>query len=71
MKLYDLFGNELKKLEYPIGTNPGGVVGPNNVLWDGTDSDGNKVSFGMYILIMEATSGTETMKKKWKIGVIH
>ena len=74
IKIYDLFGNEIKKFEYQKGTT-GATIGPHgkidNIFWDGTDNDNKKVGFGMYILVIEADSGLEKMKKTWKIGLIH
>ncbi len=65
LKIFDLFGKLVK--EWQIA----GTAGDNTSTWDGTDSGGRKVGAGMYILYVEVQGSNQTVKQRWKIGVIH
>ena len=51
--VYDLTGRLLKNL---------GTVGNGEKVWDGTDSDGNAVPTGVYLLRLEANNASSTKK---------
>ncbi|MBN1824250.1 MAG: DUF2341 domain-containing protein [Endomicrobiales bacterium] len=65
LRIYDLFGGLVKEWKME------GTTGENRSSWDGTDSNGQKVAAGMYIMHVETKTDSETEKKRWKIGVIH
>ena len=72
IRIYDLFGNLVRKWEKDGGTADYSTLGVNEISWDGTDTNGSKVAMGMYILSVEITnSDGEKKSKRWKIGVIH
>jgi hypothetical protein len=64
-KVFDLFGKQVK--EWQISA----IEGDNTTTWDGTDDGGRKVAAGMYILYVEVQGSNQTVKQRWKIGVIH
>jgi photosystem II stability/assembly factor-like uncharacterized protein len=64
-RIYTLLGGLIKQWTYV------GQMGPNNLSWDGTDDNGNKVAAGMYILNADVKTDSDSQKKRWKIGVIH
>jgi len=71
IRIYDLFGNLVRKWTRDGGTE-GSSLGVNEILWDGTNSNGSKVAMGMYILSVEITdSNGQKKNKRWKVGVIH
>jgi hypothetical protein len=59
--IYSVFGRTVKSLSVAGG------AGSNEVIWDGTDESGRKVSKGLYLAVIEA-GGTKVIQK---IGVIH
>jgi len=59
--IYDVFGSRIKDMEIP------GTAGANDVVWDGTNGSGMKVSKGVYIGVIKVAGD----KKIIKIGVIH
>jgi len=72
IRIYDLFGNLVRKWEKDGGAADYSALGVNEISWDGTDTNGSKVAMGMYILSVEITnSDGEKKSKRWKIGVIH
>jgi len=71
IRIFDLFGNIIKTAKYPRFANPGGIQGVNNIFWDGTNDNGEKVAQGMYIMMVEVKTENKSIRKNWKIGVIH
>jgi hypothetical protein len=59
--IFSIYGRLIRSL------NVGGVAGSNEVVWDGTDESGTKVSKGMYLAVIEG-GGSKIVHK---IGVIH
>ena len=49
--IYDIYGGKVKSMTYGAGEN-GGMMGTNNVTWDGTDGSGTKVSKGIYLCLL-------------------
>jgi hypothetical protein len=70
LEIYDLFGRKVREWTFQPGTT-GGRTGQNQVMWDGTDRDGRKVSKGGYLaeIVIETPEATVTAVRK--IGVIH
>jgi len=68
--IYDIFGRVVRRMECKPGEN-GGRFGENYVSWDGKNEQGEKVSTGMYICIIEGTDGNSSERKITKIGVIR
>jgi len=71
IRIFDLLGVPIKTMHFSKGENPGGVRGTNNITWDGTNEQGQKIVQGMYIMSVEVKSGGKTTRKNWKVGVIH
>ncbi|MFN3966877.1 MAG: FlgD immunoglobulin-like domain containing protein, partial [Endomicrobiia bacterium] len=71
IRIFDLLGAPVKTMHFSKGENPGGIRGTNNIIWDGTNDQGQKIVQGMYIMSVEVKSGGKTTRKNWKIGVIH
>ncbi|MDI6642131.1 MAG: FlgD immunoglobulin-like domain containing protein, partial [Elusimicrobiota bacterium] len=71
IRIFDLLGTPIKSMHFPKGANPGGIQGVNNITWDGTNDNGQKVCQGLYIMSVEVKSDNKTARKNWKIGVIH
>lgn len=64
--IYDLFGNLIKKFEME------GNTGINQIMWNGRNEKGKKVSSGTYVAILEATSGAEkVLETKRLISIIR
>ena len=76
LKIYDLFGNLVWSVNIPAGS-PGGLgreysAHANSVVWDGKNSNGQKVGNGGYILMAKATAnGKVVMDKHRKIAVLR
>ena len=66
MLIYDLFGYLVR--EFPTQRM---TPGTNKVVWDGTNGEGQKVSKGGYICIIEILNGSNKIVTTRKIGVIH
>lgn len=60
MKIYTLTGSPVFKTEYSAGMT-GGLAGLNEVQWDGRNGEGEIVSSGGYILVVEAERNGETI----------
>ncbi|MFH2070585.1 MAG: DUF2341 domain-containing protein [Elusimicrobiota bacterium] len=71
VRIFDLFGIPVTTMHFLKGQSPGGVQGANNILWDATNDQGQKIVQGMYIMSVEVKSDSSTIRKNWKIGVIH
>ncbi|MFH1429498.1 MAG: FlgD immunoglobulin-like domain containing protein, partial [Candidatus Margulisiibacteriota bacterium] len=67
IRIYDLLGYLVQE----IGAE--GIAGSNNnIVWDGTDAEGRKVTQGMYLAVIEAEGyNGDKGKVIRKIGVIH
>lgn len=63
--IYDLMGREVKVLanNHVIGTN-------SNLVWDGTDHNGNKVSLGAYLIFVEGSNPTSGERIKEKLSCL-
>jgi len=70
MVLYDLLGRRVREWSFPSG-DMGGRLGSNQVLWDGTNETGQKVSKGGYIAEIQVETSSTTATVIRKIGVIH
>jgi len=70
LEIFDLLGHRVRGWEFFPGSN-GGRLGANDVVWDGTNGAGRKVSKGGYIaqIVIEAPHNTVTVTRK--IAVIH
>jgi hypothetical protein len=68
--LYDLLGYSVYSWTFSPGS-PGGTMGANRVLWDGTNGSGNKVAKGGYIAQIKVKSDKGIVTTIRKIGVIH
>jgi hypothetical protein len=70
LEIYDLLGRKVRGWTFDPGAS-GGRTGANQVLWDGTDGSGRKVSKGGYLaeIVIETPEATVTAVRK--IGVIH
>jgi hypothetical protein len=71
INIYDLFGRLVKKFEYSKGQTGKSTQYANEVVWDGANGAGEKVSKGGYIAIIKASVGSESQTVRRKIGVIH
>ncbi len=60
LKIYTLTGGLVFREEYPPGVM-GGLGGLNEVQWDGRNGEGEFVSSGGYILVVEAVRNGETI----------
>jgi len=70
LTLYDLFGFKVRTWRFSPGQD-GGRTGPNDLLWDGTNDNGQKVSKGGYIAQLEIETPQTTATAFRKIAVIH
>lgn len=70
MVLYDLLGRRVREWTFNPGTM-GGRAGSNQILWDGTNEAGQKVSKGGYIAEIQVETPNTTATVIRKIGVIH
>ncbi|MBI4395893.1 MAG: VCBS repeat-containing protein, partial [Elusimicrobia bacterium] len=70
IEIYDVYGDLVKEMSFSAA-EPGGQRGSNDVLWDGTNEGGEKVSKGMYVAIVRAKAGGPGDKMTLRIGVIH
>ena len=61
LTIYDIFGLKVRKMAVS------GAAGANEVIWDGKDNAGAKVSKGMYLCVIKAIGD----RKIVKVGVIH
>ena len=69
IRILDIFGYVVKKWSFASGT-PGGSM-TNSIVWDGTNTFGDKATKGAYFAVLKATDAAgNTMKKMCKIGVI-
>jgi len=68
--IYDLLGHRVQEWHFGSG-DPGGLTGNNNVLWDGTNQAGQKVSKGGYLARIQVESTLGSTATLRKIGVIH
>ena len=68
--IYDLLGYVVRRFSLGSGT-PGGMAGPNFVMWDGKNGSGAYVSKGGYIAAIKVKSSLGTTTVDRKIGVIH
>jgi hypothetical protein len=68
LDIYDLFGKTVHSFEYPATSN-GGRSGGNEITWDGKNSRGEPVAFGVYILRLRSKDTGHTIT--YKLGVVH
>ncbi|MBI3548754.1 MAG: T9SS type A sorting domain-containing protein [Elusimicrobia bacterium] len=61
IRIYNIFGGKIREI------NASGAAGSNDVIWDGADDGGKKVSKGLYVAVLEGGGAKVTRK----IGVIH
>jgi len=69
--VYSIFGYFVKRWNFSSGFI-GGATGVNKFSWDGANAAGDKVSRGVYLLVIKArgTSNRERLLK-YKIAVNH
>jgi hypothetical protein len=70
LEFYDVFGNKVNSMQFAAATT-GGQFGANEVLWDGTDSGGKKVSTGVYFCYVRTQGQTIKDALNIKIAVVH
>lgn len=70
INLYDLLGRKVREWTFNSG-QPGARTGTNQLLWDGTDESGRKVSKGGYLAQIEVETPRGFASGLLKIGVIH
>lgn len=63
--LYDALGRTVRSWEFAAGSQ-GGRQGVNETVWDGTNSSGEKVKQGIYIMLFEAAG---VGKRTARVGV--
>jgi hypothetical protein len=68
--IYDALGNLVKKWKFEKGL-PGGEAGTNEIIWDGTNGIGEKVSTGIYLCLIKANSNKAGNRVIYKIAVKH
>lgn len=70
MRIYTLSGGLVLDREFAAG-DEGGQAGLNEVTWDGTNGDGERVASGGYVLYLEAEGNGATLHEmRRKIGVV-
>ena len=70
IRIYSVYGYLINRFQYPAG-QAGGSLG-NAITWDGTNQSGDKISRGVYYLILNAkTVSGRTQTLKYKIAIIH
>ncbi len=67
--IYDLTGRMVNRWHFAAGS-PGGSLS-NSLNWNGANLVGDKVSRGIYLLILKATAPGKNLTLKYKIAVIH
>jgi hypothetical protein len=71
LRIYSITGSLVLERTFSAGS-AGGVVGLNEVLWDGRNGDGEFVASGGYIVVIEAEGNGETLHTmRRKIGVVR
>ncbi len=71
LRIYSITGSLVLERTFHAGS-PGGVVGLNEVLWDGQNGSGDLVASGGYIVVIEAEGNGETLHTmRRKIGVVR
>lgn len=68
--LYDLLGHRVREWRFSP-SQPGGQAGTNELIWDGTNERGQKVSKGGYLALVQMQSPLGSAKTIRKIAVIH
>lgn len=68
--LYDLLGHRVREWRFSAGES-GGLLGDNNIQWDGTNEWGQKVSKGGYLARIQVDGPAGSTTTLRKIGVIH
>ena len=70
LRIYTLSGGLVLDREFAAGDD-GGLAGLNEVLWDGTNGNGDRVASGGYVLFIEAEGNGATLHEmRRKIGVV-
>ncbi len=73
IRIYNIVGDLVNTLTFASGAT-GGQGSPsgwlNEVSWNGLNGGGDAVANGMYIAVIEAKSGAETVRKNRRIGVL-
>jgi hypothetical protein len=71
MRIYSLSGALVFETQFAAG-GPGGTVGLNSIQWDGRNGNGQFVSTGGYVCVVEAQGNGETLHVMHrKIGVVR
>jgi len=70
IEIYDLLAKRVKGWDFAPG-QPGARAGNNQILWDGADEAGRKVSKGGYIAEIQVETPNTAATVIRKIGVIH
>jgi len=68
--IYDLMGFRVRTWGFSPGSSRASA-GVNNVVWDGTNMNGDKVAKGGYIALIQVSSSAGFTQTTRKIGVIH
>jgi hypothetical protein len=70
LTIYDPFGNKIWTRSYMSG-EPGAMFGDNTVYWDGTNSKGQRVASGVYLIQVLGRTGTVIdFKSLYRVGVV-
>ena len=71
VRIFSLTGRLVLNKEYPSGST-GGLAGLNEISWDGRNGEGETVSSGGYIAVVEAARNGETIHiMRRKIAVVR
>ncbi|RMF57170.1 MAG: hypothetical protein D6748_11765 [Calditrichaeota bacterium] len=74
IRIYTVSGRLIKVIDHdinnPIGAIDGGArrKGYNELIWDGTDEDGQEVANGVYFAVVRATYQDKTIEKTLKVA---
>jgi hypothetical protein len=70
LTIFDPFGNKIWTRSY-ISGEPGAMFGDNTVYWDGTNSKGQRVASGIYVIQVLGRTGTVIdFKSLYRVGVV-
>ena len=77
IRIYTVSGRFIRKVDSdinnPLDAPDGGVrrKGYNELIWDGTDKDGNEVANGVYFAVVKASYEGETIEKILKVAKLR
>jgi hypothetical protein len=77
IRIYTVSGRLIRRLDSDINNDPmdpdGGArrKGYNELIWDGTDNDGNEVANGVYFAVLRGTYEGKTVEKILKVAKLR